>query len=182
MSSPTPSKPSATSWPTRSGLMSDPLRQIILTPAQMEALAAGFQRVGRAAQQVADSMVEAFAAAARRLELERYERAQPRREAQWHLQQEKNILRQQLDRDTTYFGRKRRARRAKGRRIKARKNPPYVDGRIWLASAWAADHRLDALAYGLAAHQQLLVHGVMSQREARATFLELLQWQEKSSD
>jgi len=33
----------------------------------------------------------------------------------------------------TYFGRKRRARRARGRRIEARRNPPYVGGRVWLA-------------------------------------------------
>jgi hypothetical protein len=34
-----------------------------------------------------------------------------------------------------HFGRKRRARRARGRRIEARRKPPYVGGRIWLASA-----------------------------------------------
>jgi hypothetical protein len=33
------------------------------------------------------------------------------------------------------IGRKRRARRARGRRIEARQNPPYVGGRIWLTSA-----------------------------------------------
>ena len=38
-------------------------------------------------------------------------------------------------RDPTYFGRKRRARRARGRLIEGRWNPPYVGGRIWLASA-----------------------------------------------
>jgi len=91
----------------------------IPTPAQMEALTAGVQRVSRLAQQAADSMVEAFAAAARQLELERWERAEARREAQWHRQQEKAILRQQLDRATSYFGRKRRWRRARGRRIEA---------------------------------------------------------------
>jgi len=100
--------------------MSD-LSQFIPTPAQMEALAAAFQRIGLVAQQAADNMVEAFAAAAQRLELERWQRAEARREAQWHRQQEKNILRQQLDRDTTYFGRKRRARRARGRRIEAKR-------------------------------------------------------------
>jgi hypothetical protein len=88
-----------------------------------------------AAQQAAAGMAEAFAAAAQRLELERWKRAETRREAQWHRQQEKNILRQQLDRDPTYFGRKRRARRARGRRIEARRNPfrqdpPYVGGWI----------------------------------------------------
>jgi hypothetical protein len=95
--------------------------RIILTDFDIQSLVAGFQRVGRAAQQAADNMVEAFAAAAQRLELERWQRAEARREAQWHRQQEKNILRQQLDRDTTYFGRKRRARRARGRRIEAKR-------------------------------------------------------------
>jgi hypothetical protein len=33
------------------------------------------------------------------------------------------------------IGRKRRARRARGRRIAARRNTPYVGGQIWLASA-----------------------------------------------
>ena len=33
------------------------------------------------------------------------------------------------------IGRKRRSRRARGRRIEARRNTPYVGGRIWLASA-----------------------------------------------
>jgi hypothetical protein len=100
---------------------------------QKELLRVAFQRLGHAAQQTAAGMAEAFAAAAQRLELERWKRAEARREAQWHRQQEKNILRQQLDRDTSYFGRKRRARRARGRSIEARRNPPYVGGRIWLA-------------------------------------------------
>jgi hypothetical protein len=84
---------------------------------QKELLRVAFQRLGHAAQQTAAGMAEAFAAAAQRLELERWKRAEARREAQWHRQQEKNILRQQLDRDTSYFGRKRRWRRARGRRI-----------------------------------------------------------------
>ncbi len=34
------------------------------------------------------------------------------------------------------IGRKRRARRARGKRIEARRNPPYnIGGRVWLASA-----------------------------------------------
>jgi hypothetical protein len=101
-------------------MSTDPLRQLIPTPAQIEALAAGFQRVGRLAQEAANNMVEAFAAAARQMERERWELAEARREAQWHRQQEKAILRQQLDRDPSYFGRKRRWRRARGRRIEAR--------------------------------------------------------------
>ncbi len=55
--------------------MADPFRQFIPTPAQMEAAAAAFDRVGRLAQEAADNMVEAFAAAARRLEQERRELA-----------------------------------------------------------------------------------------------------------
>ena len=97
--------------------MSD-LSRFIPTPEQIQALAAGFQRIGLVAQQATDNMVEAFAAAARQLERER---AKARREAQWHRQQEKNIIRQQLDHDPTYFGRKRRGRRARGRRIEARR-------------------------------------------------------------
>ena len=57
-------------------------------------------------------MVEAFAAAARQMERERWDLSESRREAQWHRQQEKDILRQRLDRDPSYFGRKRRWRRA----------------------------------------------------------------------
>jgi hypothetical protein len=102
------------------------------TPAQIEALTASFLQIGRAAHEVADSIVDAFAAAARQVECERGEL---RCGLQWHRQQEKNILRQQLDRDPTYFGRKRRWRRARGRRIENKRNPPYVGGRIWLASA-----------------------------------------------
>jgi hypothetical protein len=44
----------------------------------------------------------------------------------WRLQQEKNILRQQLDRDTSSFGRKRRWRRARGRRIEATQEEPRM--------------------------------------------------------
>jgi hypothetical protein len=95
--------------------MADPFRQYIPTPAQMEALGAAFERFGHAAQEAADSMVEAFAAAAR--QMARWERAEARREAQWRRKQQKDILRQQLDCDTSYFGRKRRWRRARGRLI-----------------------------------------------------------------
>ena len=35
--------------------------------------------------------------------------------------------------DPNYFGRKRRARRDRGRRIKAMQHHPYVGGPIWLA-------------------------------------------------
>ena len=122
------------------------LSRFIPTPAQMEALGASFQRVGRVAQEAADNMVEAFAAAARRLE---WERAEARREAQWQLQQEKNILRQQLDRDTSHFGRKRRWRRARGRRIEARRTTPAQifhstpEGSVILTvERWAGAQRL----------------------------------------
>jgi hypothetical protein len=95
--------------------MADPFRQYIPTPAQTEALGAAFERVGHAAREAADNMVEAFAAAARQIELARWERAEACRKAQWVRKQQKYILRQQLDRDTSYFGRKRRWRRARGR-------------------------------------------------------------------
>ena len=58
-------------------------------------------------------------------------RAEARRYSQWKAKQANDIRRQLLDRDTTYFGRKRRARRARGRQIDGRWNPPYVGGRIW---------------------------------------------------
>lgn len=74
--------------------MADPLRQFLPTPAQMKAIGAAFERFGHEAQRAANSMVEAFAVAARK--------------AQRH--------RQQTDRDPTHYGRKRRARRARGRR------------------------------------------------------------------
>lgn len=151
------------------------LSQHIPNPSQIEALVAGFQRVGRIARDAADNMVEAFAAAGRQLEQKRLEQrqagfqrvsraaqeledqidffiaarrpgwelAEARREAQWHRQQEKDILRQQLDRDSNYFGRKRRWRRARGRRIEAK--------RAFLGSL---AQRLEPLARGLLFHQQ----------------------------
>jgi len=42
--------------------MSDPLPQIIPTPAQLEALSVTFQRFGRAAKVAADQIADAFAA------------------------------------------------------------------------------------------------------------------------
>jgi hypothetical protein len=100
------------------------LSRFIPTPEQLQSLGADFQRVGRVAQEAADNMVEAFAAAARRLAS--WKRAEARRDAQWRLQQEKAILRQQLDRDTSSFGRKRRWRRARGRRIETRREMPQM--------------------------------------------------------
>lgn len=81
--------------------MADPIRQAIPTPEQLQAMAAGFVRIGQAAQRVACAMVEAFAAAGRQLERKRWDRTEARREAQWH---------------RSYFGRKRRTRRARGRK------------------------------------------------------------------
>jgi hypothetical protein len=106
--------------------MADPLRQYIPTQAKMEAIAAGFERLGRVAREAADRLAEPFAAAARQMELLRWKQAEARREVHWRLQQEKNILRQQLDRDTSSFGRKRRWRRARGRRIEATAQEPRV--------------------------------------------------------
>jgi hypothetical protein len=75
--------------------MPDPIRQAIPTPEQLQSMAAGFGRIGIAAQLAVARMVETLSAA-----------------------------------DPTYFGRKRRARRARGRRIEARQ--PYSSA----ALAW----------------------------------------------
>ncbi len=48
--------------PTKSKQMPDPLPQAIPTPAQMEALSASFQRFGHACQVEVDQIVDAFAA------------------------------------------------------------------------------------------------------------------------
>jgi len=90
----------------------------------MEALRAAFQRLGHAAQQTAAGMAEAFAAAAQRLELERGDRVSF------------------IVPSGPTIGRKRRWRRARGRRIEARRNPfrqdpPYVGG-------WIIKGRIDA--------------------------------------
>jgi hypothetical protein len=87
--------------------MSDPIRQAIPTPEQLQAIAAGFGRVGIAAQLAVARMVEAFSAAAQPMP------------------------------DPT-FGRKRRARRARGRRIEARR--ARGPGLLTIAQ-WAAAHR-----------------------------------------
>ena len=120
--------------------MSDPIRQAIPTPEQLQAMAAGFGRIGQAVQRAAVAMVEAFAAAGRQLERERWERTEARREAQWH--------RQQLDRDPTYFGRKRRARRARGRRIEARRarGPGLLTVPQW-AAAYRTMHAQQLAAF-----------------------------------
>jgi len=133
---------------------------------QRESLRVAFQRLGHAAQQAAAGMAEAFAAAAQRLKLERCERAEARREAQWHRQQEKNILRQQFDRDTSYFGRKRRWRRARGRRIEARRKPPYVGGRIWLAGAGSQQQARSMLFLNDWLEQQVWSARVLDDRSA----------------
>jgi hypothetical protein len=81
---------------------------IIPTPAQLAATGAGIRR----------AFVE--------LEAEiryfiyrhpEWKRAAANREAQWHREHQKAILRQLLNRDTSPSGRKRRARRARGRWI-----------------------------------------------------------------
>jgi hypothetical protein len=80
--------------------MPDPIRQAIPTPEQLQAMAAGFGRIAIAAQLAVARMVETFSSAAQPMP------------------------------DLTYFGRKRRARRARGRRIEARQ--PYSSA----ALAW----------------------------------------------
>lgn len=108
--------------------MQDHLSPCIPTPAQMKAVGAAFMRA-----------------------LE-WERAEHRREVAWRRKQLNDIGRQLLDRDPTYFGRKRRARRARGKWNMAAQ--PYLGGHIWLADC----HELDALAYlrqGQRLHQAL---------------------------
>jgi hypothetical protein len=100
--------------------MADQLRQYIPTQEQMEALAASIQRFGHAARDAADNMVNAFATAARQMELLRWDQAESLREVTWWFLQQKAILRQQLDRDSTTFGCKRRRRRARGRLLAAK--------------------------------------------------------------
>jgi hypothetical protein len=100
----------------------------IPTPAQMEALGAAFERVGRAAHVTAARLVDAF------LELER--RKRPSFTVIVPTEATADVVGRWLIAPNpvpTYFGRKRRARRARGRRIEARRNHPYVGGRIWLA-------------------------------------------------
>ncbi len=83
--------------------MADPIRQAIPTPEQLQAMAAGFGRIGQAAQRVACAMVELLAPIAKR-ELAKAYGSQP---PMWR------PLARRID--PTYFGRKRRARRARGR-------------------------------------------------------------------
>jgi hypothetical protein len=88
--------------------MPDPIRQAIPTPEQIQAVAAGFGRIGIAVQLAAARMVEAFSAAATRPLLLSLNSSHP---PAWR----------PLSRRTDpTIGRKRRARRARGRRIKAR--------------------------------------------------------------
>ena len=83
-----------------------PTPSYIPTPEQVEALVAGFHRIGLVAQRAADDMVEAFAAAARQQELKRRSRLVI---SQWpHLW----LL---FSRPDPTIGRKRRRRRARGR-------------------------------------------------------------------
>ena len=89
--------------------MANPLFSAIPTQEQLDALSSAFQRVGLVAQKVARAMSGAFINAAIQ-----WQRAEARRQEQWHRKQRNDIRRQLLDRDTTYFGRKRRARRARG--------------------------------------------------------------------
>ena len=85
--------------------------------AQTELLRVAFQRLGRAAQQTAASLAEASAAADQQL-------------SPWRGDRGSFIVP-----SGPTIGRKRRARRARGQRIEARRNPPYVGGWIWRAGA-----------------------------------------------
>jgi hypothetical protein len=83
------------------------LSRFIPTPAQIEALRAGFQRLGCLADEVGYRRANAFAATARQ-QIERFKRPLSRRTP------------------PTHFGRKRRARRARGRRIEAKQGMPRM--------------------------------------------------------
>ena len=93
------------------------------TPEEIAALSPVLQRVGLVARQAASNLAEAFSAAGRELGRVRIEQAEVRRVAQWRRKQEKDILRRQLECDALYFGRKRRWRRARGRRIETSQQP-----------------------------------------------------------
>jgi hypothetical protein len=92
------------------GPMADPLRQAIPTPEQLEALTAGFGEIGVAAQLATARMVDAFAAAARRQELENQQRDNALRKVLSWFSPEVTLIKQ-----NPTIGRKRRARRARGR-------------------------------------------------------------------
>jgi hypothetical protein len=97
------------------------------TPAELEAFKAAVQRIGLTAREIEYSMVEVFAAAGRAALAAAYP---------WNGKPPAWLpLTPARRADSTYFGRKRRARRARGRRIEARRNTPYFGGQIWLASA-----------------------------------------------
>jgi hypothetical protein len=93
--------------------MADPTRIIAPSPEEMAAFSAACQRIGRVAQQAINNMASAFAAAARQMELERRNRPSftvilPRRFSslcQWLIAPNPA---------PNHFGRKRRARRARG--------------------------------------------------------------------
>ena len=97
--------------------MPDPMPDPTPTPEQLQAMAAGF---GRIAQRMVDTMAELLAPIAKR-ELAKAYGSQP---PLWR------PLARRID--PTYFGRKRRTRRARGRRIEARQ--PYSSA----ALAWRA--------------------------------------------
>jgi hypothetical protein len=95
--------------------MADLSRIIAPSPDEMEAFKAACQRLGVA---VATAGRAALAAA-----------------YPWHGKPPTWLPLTPARRPDPTIGRKRRARRARGRRIEARRNTPYVGGRIWLASA-----------------------------------------------
>jgi hypothetical protein len=81
---------------------------IIPTPAQLAATGAGIRRAFVELETEIRSFIYRHP---------EWKRAAANREAQWHREHQKAILRQLLNRDTSPSGRKRRARRARGRRI-----------------------------------------------------------------
>ncbi len=94
--------------------------------AELEKFNAAAQRIGHTARAIECSMVEAFATAGRAALTSAYP---------WSGKPPAWLPLTWTCRPDTTIGRKRRARRARGRRIEARQNIPYVGGRIWLASS-----------------------------------------------
>jgi hypothetical protein len=133
--------------------LTNPMSEIIApSAAELEAFKAAAKRIGHAAREIECNMVEAFAAVGRTA-----------LSAAYPWSGKPPVWLPLTRRPDPTIGRKRRARRARGRRIENRR--PYSSVALAMACLWGAhhraDHRLDALSYG-----------VMSMRQARATFLD----------
>jgi hypothetical protein len=92
------------------------------TPAEIEALTASAAQCGHTFATIESALPGFLARLAERELKKAYGKSTP-------------AWRPLTRRTDPTIGRKRRARRARGRRIAARRNTPYVGGQIWLASA-----------------------------------------------